>query len=74
MVRTIRDLYLSFMLKPNNVINKLTINGKKILDENEDPVYAYELAEYLQENYNMDQEISNVYIKTGDPEYDLDER
>lgn len=74
MARTIRDLYLTFMLKPNNMVTKLTINGKKIHDENEDPVYGYEIAEYLEENYDMNQEISNVYIKTGDPEYDLDER
>jgi hypothetical protein len=65
---------MSFMLKPNITVTKLTINGKKLLDENEDPVYGYEIAEYLKENYDMNQEISNIYMKTGDPEYDLDER
>jgi len=74
MPRTIKDLFISFMLKPNMWVTKLTINGKKLVNENEDPVYAYEIAEYLQENYDMDTEISNVYIKTGDPDYDLDER
>ena len=74
MPKTIKDLYISFMLKPNITVTKLTINGKKLLDENEDPVYGYEIAEYLKENYDMNQEISNIYMKTGDPEYDLDER
>ena len=74
MPETIKDLYISFMLKPNITVTKLTINGKKLLDENEDPVYGYEIAEYLKENYDMNQEISNIYMKTGDPEYDLDER
>lgn len=74
MPKTIKDLYISFMLKPNITVTKLTINGKKILVENEDPVYGYEIAEYLKENYDMNQEISNIYMKTGDPEYDLDER
>jgi hypothetical protein len=74
MPKSIKDLYMSFMLKPNITVTKLTINGKKLLDENEDPVYGYEIAEYLKENYDMNQEISNIYMKTGDPEYDLDER
>jgi hypothetical protein len=74
MPKSIKDLYMSFMLKPNITVTKLTINGKKLLDENEDPVYGYEIAEYLEENYDMNQEISNIYMKTGDPEYDLDER
>lgn len=74
MPKTIKDLHISFMLKPNITVTKLTINGKKLLDENEDPVYGYEIAEYLKENYDMNQEISNIYMKTGDPEYDLDER